>query len=57
MSGTIAETEKYKIHYIMKFELDLYVMSLKTFQTSDCKVIMLRRFMLLHGNHFLTNGW
>jgi hypothetical protein len=31
MSSTIAETEKCKILHIVKFELDLYVMSLATF--------------------------
>jgi hypothetical protein len=30
MSGTIAETEICKILHIMKFELDMYVMSLTT---------------------------
>ena len=37
MSDTIAETKKYKIPHIIKFELDLYVMSLIV-----CPVIMLR---------------
>jgi hypothetical protein len=37
MSDTIEETEKCKIPHIMKFELDLYVMSLTVFP-----VIMLR---------------
>ena len=46
MSGTIAETGKCKIPHIMKFELDLYVMSLTTL-TSDFKVIMLRCFYVI----------
>jgi len=37
MSDIIAETEKCKIPHTMKFELDLYVMSLTVFP-----VIMLR---------------
>ena len=32
MSCTIAETEKGKIPHIMKFELDLYVISLKAYR-------------------------
>jgi len=57
MSGTIAEKPKNaKYPHLMKFEVDLYVMFLTTFQTSDFKVIMLRCFKLLHANHFLTNG-
>jgi uncharacterized membrane protein len=31
MFGAIAKTEKCKVAHIMKFELDLYVMSLTTF--------------------------
>ena len=55
-SGTIAETEKCKIFHIMKFELDLYVISLTTSPNTYFKIINFSNMFLYLNTVIVTAG-